>query len=117
MPTTTSKRRISPARIEYRRQHVNDWKNSGLGMGAYCEKAGIAKNSLRSWKRQSEADDVDETAPVVVPVPWQRIQACGEQPAPAPLRLHIGRRFQVEIGGDFNSSVLEKLVRMLELLA
>lgn len=62
MATTTSKRRTSPERIEYRRRHVVDWGNSGLGMRAYCEKVGIAINSLRSWKRQFEEEDAGEAA-------------------------------------------------------
>ena len=49
----------------------------------------------------------------IVPVPLSASAQPDIATAPEPMLVHVGHTFRIEIRGDFNAAVLEKLVRTL----
>ncbi len=113
----TRGRRLSKAeKVEFWREHVVNWRTSGMTQAAYCRDAGVSGKSFGYWKRRLEQYPPPFSLPVVA-IDWSDVVGPSPTPSPAPLRLCLGSRFAVEINGDFCSPVLEKLVRTLEGLA
>lgn len=123
MPNSTT-RKTSPEKFAYWRGHVEGWRSSGLTQQAYCREQGISKNTLCYWVRRLACESGGQksdanAAPVVVTVaPRQLIPTMTSampeaSPETAPLRLHVGARFRVDIAGDFAAPVLGKLLRVL----
>ena len=113
-------RRTSPAKLAYWREHVAAWHRSGLGQSVYCRQEGISKSSLGLWIRRLAREQGDAPAlPVIVAVAPEQFAPVMSDMCPelAPLRLHVGGRFRVDVTGDFAAPVLLKLLRTLERLA
>ena len=53
---------------EVRRQHVDQWRRSGLSKGAYCVQSGIAVNQLSYWVSRHREVPSLEMAPAFVRV-------------------------------------------------
>lgn len=110
------KRRTSPATRAYWREQVTAWQGSGLSQAAYCRREAVSASSLGLWARRfaHEWGDGDAT-PVIVAVSPQQLAPALPDASPefAPLRLHVGERFRVDIAGDFPSPALRKLLHVL----
>ena len=54
---------------DYRKNHVQKWKQSGLSMQRYCREQGISYWSFRDWKKNIERkSSVDGCRLVEIPV-------------------------------------------------
>jgi hypothetical protein len=96
-------------KADYWREQVDLWRSSGLSQAEYCRRAGISASSLCYWKRRLGVEPPASWVPAIVPVPLSCASA--EESEPRPLVLHMGSGFRIEVGGDFRTSVLKKLIR------
>ena len=110
------KRRNSPATRAYWREQVAAWRGSGLSQAAYCRREAVPASSLGLWVRRLAREQIDENAaPVIVAVSPRQLAPGLPDASPefAPLRLHVGGRFRVDIAEDFPAPALRKLLHVL----
>ena len=110
------KRRTSPAKLAHWREQVAGWLASGLSQAEYSRRVGVSSSSLGLWVRRLARDQGDTQAlPVIVAVAPQQLAPTLSDPSPelAPLRLHVGEKFWVDVAGDFAAPALRKLLRVL----
>jgi len=115
-------RRRSPQKREFWQGHCQAWKSSGLRLKEYCQQHELSISAFGYWRRKFGQKRKPVIVPVNLPVPFQAgLQETPHSlvgPAPlSPLMVHVGGRFVVELGGDFDPVVLEKLVVSLEHIA
>jgi len=87
-------------------KHIQDWEESGITQTDYCHKYGLKRDQFTYWKGKL-AQDTSGVSLVPVPV---RVNL---QPSTNPLVLVVDSRFRIEVGGDFESATLGKLVNTL----
>lgn len=116
MAAAVNRRASNPEKINFWLEHVAKWRSSGLTQAEYCRQSGLSIKSMGYWKRRFDRDRTPLSPPVIVPVPRQHLVSPSRRHEVGPLRVHLGHRFMVEICGDFQVPVLEKLVRTLEQL-
>ena len=95
--------------------HFESWRGSGLSQGAYCRRYGLSQSSWGYWRKRLEAATGKEGAScaTLVPVPLPASAQADMTTVPAPILVHVGNAFRIEIRGDFAAPVREKLVRTL----
>lgn len=99
---------------QYWRGHIDAWRSSGLSQVEYCRRAQVSAQALSYWKQKfaEKPGDPADDIPTIVALPVKVVAG-----APAvevhPLLVHLPNGFLVEIGGDFQSAVLGKLVQTL----
>jgi len=99
----------------YWSEHVAAWQHSGLSQRAYCRQYGLSQSSLSYWRKRLGATNSRDAASFVtiVPVPLPMSAKPDMVTAPEPMLVHVGNAFRIEIRGDFDALVLEKIVRTL----
>ena len=101
--------------------HVSSWVESGLSQAEYCRRHGLAATRLGDWVRRlgatSSAKGVSTEAAVeLVEVNWPGPASRSLGSELASLRVVIGDRYTIEVDGDFDQMVLEKLATSLDRL-
>ena len=106
---------VRSEKATYWTEHIATWHKSGLSQGAYCRRHGLSQSSLSYWRKRLGATNDGEVASFVtlVPVPLPASAQADVATVPAPILVHVGNAFRIEIRGDFAAPVLEKLVRTL----
>ena len=106
---------VCSEKAAYWSEHIVAWHRSGLSQGAYCRRHGLSQSSMGYWRKRLETATGKESASCVtlVPVPLPASAQPDMATVPAPILVHVGNAFRIEISGDFAASVLEKLVRTL----
>jgi hypothetical protein len=123
---------VSPsAKAAYWQEHVSVWSSSGLSHAEYSRRHGVAAHCLRYWIKKLKARELaDESAMEsssgvgLVALDLCRVSTPSdvdpEPPSarsfggrPSPLRVLVGQGFVVEVAGDFDGAVLEKLLMIL----
>ena len=94
---------------EYWAKHIRKWKDSGLSKAEYARQNELSRHAFYYWYNKLERK-TSNTA--VVPLPFTVPDPREQQTKP--ITLNVGQRFQVDIQGDFDSSVLQKLISTLE---
>lgn len=89
--------------------HVRAWQASGLSMAAYCRQRGLSYHAFDYWKKklgQPQASAGLELVPVTIPL----------RPADvgAPIRIHLGDRFSLEVRDGFTPQTLQEVIAVLE---
>ena len=102
------------AKEQYWRMHVEAWRSSGLSQAEYSRRSEVSQQGLSYWKQKFSGEPADSTEelPAIVALPVSVMTETRAMDV-HPLLLHLPSGLRVEIGGDFQSSVLEKLVRTL----
>jgi hypothetical protein len=140
-----SKRQVAQEEKEcFWREHIQRWRESRISQVGYCREHGLKETAFTYWKGKltqagSASSDTSVisgrsagsgTPPVsLVPVgvkvnvePESLPQAITPQPdtpqaiAPKPLVVVVDGRYRIEVGGDFESATLGKLVSTLRQL-
>jgi hypothetical protein len=99
----------SSRKAEYWREQVALWRSSGLSQAEYSRRSGISASSLCYWKKRFGEEEPSSSVTAIVPVslaPPSELEV-----EPRALILHMGGGFRIEVGGDFRTSVLKKLIR------
>ena len=89
-------------------EHIDGWQSSGLTQADYCDRNGIKLSTFRYWRKRLATPDTPVT---LVPVGFGTSDgsfACGSG-----LTLVLADRYKVEVGDNFNSSTLARLVDTL----
>jgi methylphosphotriester-DNA--protein-cysteine methyltransferase len=92
-------------------EHIKRWQKSGLTQTEYCRRNGLKWSTFHYWRKRLGSTTQAVTL-VQVPVGF-----CQESRRPVSghgLTLLLRDRYKVEIGDDFNSATLIRLVETLE---
>lgn len=90
-------------------EHIQAWKQSGLGQKAFCEQHHLGLASFQRWRRifTTEAS-TKETAPVTfLPVNVM-------EPIPPSLTLRVKENLRIEIPTGFDPITLKQLIQVLQ---
>ncbi len=98
----------SSGQKKFWKHHIEAWRGSGLSQRAYCRKNNLKEYRFSHWKsRLAKAD---------VAARFVRVPLAAHLPVPIKrglLHLHCPNGFRVDIGDDFDPSVLKKLLAVL----
>lgn len=111
MPSTFRKR--SPSKgADFWFSHIQAWKQSKLSKAEYSRQHNLPIHALYYWFRKLESENGQRSDNSIVPLPFH-LQDLSSRSS-SPMTLKVGQSYQVEITGDFSSSVLQKLIKTLE---
>ena len=90
------------------KQHLEDWKASGLTQVDYCQRHDLSRHRFQYWKKKF-AHPASSTSLVEIRFP------SGHEPFPdhSPLRLVIGGQWQIIIERNFDPVALRQLMAVL----
>jgi len=88
-------------------EHIDRWQSSGLTQADYCDRSGVKLSTFRYWRKRLATPDTPVT---LVPVGFS---SDGSASSVQGLTLVLGERYKVEVGDNFNSSTLARLVDTL----
>jgi hypothetical protein len=92
------------------RQHIEDWRNSGLSQQAFCRDRNLSFNQFHYWRKKLARAPVNKTPPrssALVPVTYQ---------SPLPdngLSVHLPNGITLRGIASDNLSLVERLLESL----
>ena len=102
------------AKYEFWQNHISSCENSGLTQKEYCRKNGLAIQTFGYWKRKIRNKGFISEKPRFFPLAVKQ-NGGGSKPGRILLSIQEGR-FKIEIGENFNETILKKLLVVLERL-
>jgi transposase len=121
---TGKRARQLAAKAKYWSDHVAAWTDSHLRQAEYCRRHGLKAHNLCYWvkklgaARTAEFESVEAASTVeLVEVDFRGPGEAAPAPFPLPLQVVIGERFKIELRGDFDAAVFEKLALSLALIS
>ena len=110
MPAQSRSEKLDKKR-SFWKQHIEDWRSSGLTQIAYCRQHELRPSQFTYWKKRFIQTDSGIT---FVPLKIHRsIQTASGPCSASTLQLTVGRDLQIEIGADFDSQLLHRLITTL----
>ncbi|WP_457576292.1 IS66 family insertion sequence element accessory protein TnpA [Desulfomarina sp.] len=101
------------AKYEFWQNHINSCENSGLTQKEYCRQNGLAIQTFGYWKRKILNKSFVFDKPRFFPLTVKQNRS--GKPAGILLSVQAGR-FRIEVGENFNETILKKLIVALEQL-
>lgn len=95
----------------YWKQHIENWRSSGLTQVAYCRQHELRAHQFTYWKKRSTAPD---SAITLVPLKIRGHLPCDQNSAS--LRLIMGQDLAIEIRPDFDPPLLRRLIATIRSL-
>ena len=94
--------------------HVESLKQSGLNRAEYCRQHKLSYHALAYWQRKLSIKTTGKET-TLVPVPFKPFKnQLAVQPERAALKIILSEKIAVEVGDNFSSSTLIKLLATLE---
>lgn len=109
---TKSKKRPPSRGAEFWSEHIRKWESLKLSKSEYCKQNNLSRFAFYYWHKKLNQKEAVSPGNAIVPMPFQVQDLKSSQTKP--LCLKLGQRFQIDIQGDFNPSVLKKLIKTLE---
>lgn len=100
---------VSMSKRESWQQRVEQWRQSGLSMRAYCLQENISFCGLRYWKAK-EAEPSERSRAVKLSIPAATVNP------DAVIEVVVAERFRVRVPQGFRSGELERVIGSLESL-
>jgi len=96
------------------KHHVESWKNSGLSQAAYCRQHKLKTYDFQYWKKRFKTNQVPICPTKLLPVKISSSDHLEPASSSSGISLRITDRYVVQLGTEFNSSTLSKLIDILE---
>ncbi len=110
MTTRTRSEKLDQKRAFWK-QHIESWRSSGMTQTAYCGQHELKAHQFVYWKKRFVQTNTGIT---FVPLKIRRsVQSASGMCSPSTFRLTVGRDLQIEIGPDFDSQLLRRLITTL----
>jgi len=91
---------------DYRRNHVQKWKQSGLSMQRYCSEQKISYWSFRDWKKKSEHENsFVKNSLVEIPVTLYKTKKDYE-----PIEIILSNGIKIIVTENSGTEYLKKLI-------
>jgi len=121
------------AKLEFWRDHITRWRESGLSQADYCRQRGLKPSRFTYWKKRVAGNSHSPGAKVLgarssgTPVTLVRlpvgveeakqtakVSASRQAPAKTALELRVGNDYRIIIQNDFDAGVLKNLIQTLK---
>ena len=110
-PTTQAEQSSAP---RHWKVHVEALKQSGLNRAEYCRQHKLSYHALAYWQRKLSLKMTDKETSLV-PVPFKPIiNQLAVQPDRSALKIILSEKIAVEVGDNFSSATLSRLLATLE---
>ena len=114
MPTIDPKKLSPSGKVRFWKGQLEAWARGDLSLDEYCRRHGLPRSAMGYWKRKLGMDNLQSSITLVqVPIQATEFRTGDEKGSDSPLHVLAGR-YWIEIGADFNPTLLTKLVRTLE---
>jgi hypothetical protein len=111
LPTAQSRSAKTP---RHWKVHVETLQKSGKSRAEYCRQYKLSYHALAYWQRKL-SDQKTSTETTLVPVPFQSfIKQHSAVPDRAALKIILPDKTAIEVGDDFSSATLTRLLATLE---
>ena|ERR1700730_17747369 len=90
------------------RQRIRDWRQSGLGVRAFCAQRGLAQANFYAWRRELDKRDAEGAAFVPVHV-VSEVATLGTA-----LHVVVDGRRSIRVTAGFDAATLRRLLAVLE---
>ncbi len=95
--------------------HVGALKQSGLNRAEYCRQHKLSYHTLTYWQRKLSRTQTTSNETTLVPVPFKAIfNQHSVEPARAALKIILSDKIAIEVGENFSSATLVRLLATLE---
>ena len=112
-PTTQQNRTNNTPR--HWQVHVGAFQQSGLTRAEYCRQHKLSYHTLAYWQRKLSASQAADNGITLVPVPFKAIiNQHSVEPAQTALKIILPDRIAVEVGENFSSATLIRILSVLE---
>ena len=112
-PPTSQPNQPSPPR--HWKVHVEALKQNGLSRAEYCRQHKLSYHTLTYWQRKLSSSKLTNKETTLVPVAFEHlINHQSVQPERAALKVILSDQIAVEIGDNFSSATLTRLLATLE---
>ena len=112
MSEQKSRAELSEQSRTYWKQHIENWRSSGLTPAEYCRQHGLKDYRFTYWKKR--------LVPADTAISFLPLKIRGHLPseiASAPLRLIMDKDLAIEIRPDFDPRLLRRLIATLRTLS
>jgi len=96
------------------KHHFESWKNSGLSQAAYCRQHKLKTYGFQYWKKRFKPNQAPICPTKLLPVKISSFDNLEPASGSSGIWLRITDRYIVQLGVEFNSSTLSKLIDILE---
>ena len=96
------------------KHHIESRKNSGLSQAEYCRQHSLKVYDFQYWKKRFKSPQEPDCPPKLLPVKLTSSDQSEPVIGSSGISLQITDRYVVQLGIEFNSSTLSKLIDMLE---
>ncbi len=90
--------------------NIKNWKKSGLSQAEYCRRNSLKARSFTYWKGRLKTKSQSIS---IVPVPFQTTPLIKIEQK-SQLKLVVGNGLEIEIGDNFKSATLLRIVKTLK---
>ena len=114
--TQRERKKSKEANRRYWQAHVKAWRKSGYSRAEYCRVNNLSYDALTYWQERTKSSVSGKTTNSVI-VPVARIparQLYVQTSADPEMTVHVRDRFKIEVGENFSSSLLIRLINTLE---
>ena len=92
--------------------HVKAQKKSGLNRKEYCKQYDLSYNAMTYWTYKERTFPKIKTT--LVPVPFKSNTVQSSRTEQVALRINLSEKVSVEVGDNFSTSTLTRLLDTLE---
>jgi transposase len=103
---------MAEGKEQFWRRELESWRQSGLRQAEYQRKHGLTKNAFTYWKLKLLGSSRNEAT--LVAVPRRVVRAAKELGSGGGIRLRLTGGYVVELGQDFPTRTLDRLLTVLE---
>lgn len=95
--------------------HISAWKDGDLSQVEYCRRQGIGIKSFQYWKSKFDRHEEIKLVPVPAVMASGRklLEVVQTGKSVVPLVLHIGERYRLDIGKDFDEETFCRVIGLL----
>mgnify|MGYP006865118633 CR=1 FL=1 len=112
MPTPSRSEGIEQKRALWK-QHIENWRSSGLTQKDFCLQHELKPHQFTYWKKRFVHTDAGIT---FVPLKFRRPLRPPSNTCSASIRVVVDRDLQIELGPDFDPRLLRRLITTLRSL-
>jgi hypothetical protein len=114
MSEQSSRVQLSEQSRTYWKQHIENWRSSGLTQADYCRRHELKDYQFTYWKKRFVKTDSGIT---FVPVKIRGSLQPASNPDSSSLRLILDKDLAIEIRPDFDPRLLRRLIAVLRSLS
>jgi hypothetical protein len=107
----TKQIRSRKEKYNFWKKHIHKWQQSNLSQVEYCRNNNLSIKTFGYRKRQITGSSKETHSFIPVTIQAEPVRSFDPE---SPLRLLLQNGLKIEVTGDFNPFILQKLIRTAE---